>query len=97
MSNAAANKAILESAYKLWDETKGKSVEKLIAIFSENVQFGSLAEGAEPATFTKLAVGKEQMREYFDGLLASWSMDHYTIDHMIAELKTIQRSPSPET
>ena len=46
MSNAAANKAILEHAYKCWDETKGESLEDLIAVFSENVQFGSLAEGA---------------------------------------------------
>lgn len=85
MSNAAANKSILERAYKRWDETKGESLEELIAIFSEDVKFGSLAEGAEPATFTKLAVGKDQMRGYFDGLLASWSMDYYRIDHMIAE------------
>jgi ketosteroid isomerase-like protein len=85
MSNAAANKSILERAYKRWDESKGESLEELIAVFSENVQFGSLAKGAEPATFTKPAVGKEQMRGYFDGLLASWSMDYYKIDHMIAE------------
>lgn len=85
MSNAAANKAILERAYKSWDESKGKLLEELIAVFSEDVQFGSLAEGAEPATFTKLAVGKAAMRGYFDGLFASWSMNDYKITDMIAE------------
>ena len=85
MSNAAANKAILERAYKSWDESKGKSLEDLIAVFSENVHFGSLAEGAAPAEFTKPRVNKAEMRGYFDGLLASWTMNNYKIDDMIAE------------
>jgi ketosteroid isomerase-like protein len=85
MSNAAANKAILERAYKSWDHSKGKDLEDLIAIFSEDVEFGSLAEGAEPATFTKMAVGKPAMRGYFTELLAQWSMNNYKITDMIAE------------
>lgn len=85
MSNAAANKAKLEKAYRDWHESRGKSVEELIAVFADDVRFGSLGQGAEPVTFTAPRVGKEQMRGYFEGLLANWSMNHYTIDYMIAE------------
>lgn len=46
---------------------------------------GGSAAIAEPAAFTKLAVGKAAMRGYFDGLLASWSMNDYKITDMIAE------------
>ena len=85
MSNAAANKAILEHAYKRWDESKGKSLEEMIAIFSDKVQFGSIAEGPAPAALMVPADGKAEMRGYFDGLLAGWSMNYYKIDQMIAE------------
>lgn len=85
MTNAAANKAILKRAYESWDHSKGKALEELIAVFSEDVEFGSLAEGAEPATFTKMAVGKPAVRGYFNELLAHWSMNDYKITDMIAE------------
>ena len=56
---------------------KGELLEELIAVFSD-----SLAVGADPATLSKPAVGKEQMR---DGLLANWSVNYYSIDLLIAE------------
>ena len=86
MSTAAANKSILEKAYRDWHESRGESVEDLIAVFDDvDVQFGSLGQGREPVTFTAPRVGKEHMRGYFKGLLADWTMNHYTIHDMIAE------------
>ena len=85
MSNAAANKTILERAYKSRDQSKGKALEELLAVFSDNAQFGSLAGRAAPAAFVVPADGKTEMRGYFNELLTNWSMNYYKIDHMIAE------------
>lgn len=85
MSEAAANKAVLQNAYRRWHETRGGSVEVFMAIIADDIRFGSLAQGAAPAAFTALAIGKKQLHGYFDGLLSGWSMIHYTLDYMIAE------------
>lgn len=85
MSNADANKALLEIAYRLWHETKGGSVDHWMTIVSEDIRFGSLAEGVSPVAFTALRTGKAEMKGYFAGLLAGWRMIHYTIHHMVAE------------
>ena len=85
MSDAAANKAMLQTLYRRWHETKGGALEELVGIFADNISFGSLAQGAPLATFTAQRVGRPQMRSYFDELLSGWSMNHYTVDHMIAE------------
>jgi ketosteroid isomerase-like protein len=86
MSSAAANKTKLEKAYRDWHDSRGKSVEELIAVFDDDdVRFGSLGQGAESVPFTAPRVGKEHMRGYFTGLLANWTMNHYTIHYMIAE------------
>ena len=85
MADAATNKAALKHAYARWHESRGGAVEELLQSFADEVRFGSLADGAAPVAFTALAVGKNQLRGYFEGLLAGWSMIHYTVDTMIAE------------
>lgn len=85
MSDAAANKAVLEDLYRRWHDSKGGALEELIGLFDDNVKFGSLAEGAAPALFTARSIGKEEMRGYFAGLLGGWSMIHYTVDCLIAD------------
>ncbi len=84
-SQAEANKALLETTYRRWHETKGGCLDELIGIFADEIKFGSLAEGAPPATFTAFAVGPHEMRHYFSQLLGGWSMVHYTVDYMIAD------------
>jgi hypothetical protein len=85
MSEAARNKATLAHVYRRWHETKGGALEELIDIFDENVRFGSLAEGVAPAAFTAFAIGPQQLRRYFSGLLSNWTMRYYIVDYMIAE------------
>lgn len=85
MSDAAANKAILQDAYRPWHETRGGAVDEPFAIYADGVRFGSLTQGAAPAAFTALRNGKAQMRGYFAELLANWSMHYHTIHDMIAE------------
>ncbi|WP_413991258.1 nuclear transport factor 2 family protein [Labrys okinawensis] len=85
MSHATANKAILENAYRRWNETRGDSVEELLDICAEEILWGSLAGGVKPLAFTAKAVGKSDVRNYFEGLLAAWSMNYYNVDYFVAE------------
>jgi ketosteroid isomerase-like protein len=85
MSSTESNKDLLRRAYRRWNDTKGGSVGDWMALADENISFGSLAEGAEVMPFTAPIKRKEALKTYFDGLLADWSMIHYTIDHYVAE------------
>jgi len=85
MSDAAANKALLEIVYRRWNATKGGAVDELMAVFDDAVTFGSLADVASPAPLTAMAIGRHEVRGYVSGMLAAWSMIHYTVDTMIAE------------
>lgn len=85
MAQEEANKAILTKLYRDWHETRGGSVAALMSVFADDVNFGSLAEGVAPATFTARRIGKEQLKGYFDGLISDWTMEYYKVDHMIAE------------
>lgn len=85
MSQAEANKALLTDIYRQWHETRGGCVAELLCHFADDVNFGSLAEGAAPVAFTTRRIGKQELQGYFDGLTSAWAMDYYKIDDMIAE------------
>jgi len=85
MSDPATNKAILENAYRRWHETRGGCVDEFFEIFGDEIRWGSLAHGAAPVAFTARALGRSEVRGYFDGLLAAWTMIYYRVDHLIAE------------
>ena len=85
MSKIEDNKRILREAYARWSASKGGSVGDWMALADNDITFGSLAEGAEVMPFTAPIHGKEVLRSYFDGLLANWTMIHYTVDEYVAE------------
>lgn len=85
MSDAAANTAILEKAYRRWNETLGGSADEIIDICAEEISWVSLAGGVTPLSFTAEGVGKSDVRNYFHGLLAAWRMDYYKVDYFVAE------------
>ena len=85
MSDAAANKAILEQVYRRWHETRGGSLNEFFEIFADEILWGSLAHGAAPVAFTAQARGKSEVRGYFNGLLEGWHMVYYRVHHFIAE------------
>ena len=85
MGDEQKNKAILQEAYRLWDETKGGSTQHWLDIADDDICFGSLAAGEPRAEFTACRNNKEEMAQYLDGLVSDWSMVHYTIDDYIAE------------
>lgn len=85
MSDPVANKAILDQIYRRWHETRGGSLDEFFEIFGEEINWGSLAHGEAPVSFTARAIGKGKVRGYFAGLLEGWSMIYYRVDHLIAE------------
>lgn len=86
MSSEARNVEVLKDAYRRWHETKGESVGHWFdVVLSEKVSFGSVPRGAAPLDFATQYSDRAQVRAYFDGLLAEWSMVHYTIDEYIAQ------------
>lgn len=85
MSDAQTNKAVLQAAYRKWHDSRGGSVDHWMEIVAEDIDFGSLAEGAAPMEFTAPISGRDRLATYFNGLLDGWKMDHYTIDTIVAE------------
>jgi ketosteroid isomerase-like protein len=85
MPNTESNKELLRNAYRRWNDTRGGSVADWMALVDNDIAFGSLAEGAEVLPFTAPIQGKEALKSYFDGLLANWTMIHYTVDAYVAE------------
>src|SRR4051794_29553075 len=51
MSNEAANVAVLTEAYQRWHDSRGGSVDHWMSICDENIQFGSLAQGAPKVSY----------------------------------------------
>ena len=85
MSNEAANVKILEDAYRHWHESRGHGVKEFLSICDSTINFGSVARGADPLTFAKQYDNRAALQSYFDGLLADWTMVHYTVDEFVAQ------------
>jgi ketosteroid isomerase-like protein len=85
MGEEARNVELLSTAYRLWNDSKGGSVDHWIALADEDIQFGSMAGGAAPLAFTRPINNREAMRGYFQGLLGEWQMLHYTVDRLVAQ------------
>jgi ketosteroid isomerase-like protein len=80
------NVAILKRAYEDWDKSKGAGTDYLIAVFHNDVQFTSLADGAPDAVaFTSARKGKEDFLAYIDGLTRDWEMIFYRVDDYVAQ------------
>jgi uncharacterized protein len=85
MSQEARNVELLKDAYRRWHESKGGSVDHWMTLVADDVQFGSIARGAQPLAFTAPRSNKDALRGYFDGLLGDFSMNHYTVHDMVAQ------------
>ena len=85
MNSPESNVAALKEAYQQWHETKGRSVQVWLDLMADDVKIRSLAGGQPGAPFTIAANSKQDVRRYFDGLLADWRMNHYTTGRFIAE------------
>jgi ketosteroid isomerase-like protein len=85
MSNEDANVGVLKEAYRQWNETRGGSVDHWMNFLAPNISFGSIPRGAEPMAFATQYDNRGQLRAYFDGLLADWTMVYYRVDEYVAQ------------
>ncbi len=85
MSYGNPNEDILHNAYKEWHDTKGASAKTWMTILAEDIDFKSLANNAPGLEFTAQCCTRAEVGAYFTGLLADWTMLHYTIDDYICD------------
>ena len=85
MSQEDDNVAILKEAYRRWHESRAASVEHWMELMTEDIDFRSLAGGQEGMEFTRECCSKDQVRGYFEGLVADWEMVYYNADEYVAQ------------
>ena len=85
MTAEADNVAKLKEAYRRWDESRASSIDSWLDLLADNVDFRSLADGAQGLEFTGRCCSKAEVGRYFIGLAAGWEMIHYTPDEFIAQ------------
>jgi len=85
LSQETTNVEVLKEAYRRWNDTLGGSVDHFFSFVDDKISFGSVPRGAAPLEFATQYNSKNDLRGYFDALLADWKMVHYTIDEYIAQ------------
>jgi uncharacterized protein len=85
MMAQSANLARLQTAYKVWNDSKAHSVDHWMELFHDNASIVSLAGGKAGAEFSRRRTGRSDVRSYFDDIVKDWSMNHYTMSEFIEE------------
>jgi ketosteroid isomerase-like protein len=85
MSEEARNVEMLRTLYARWHDSRGADVASWLECMADTVDWRSLAEGAAGMEFTQRAVGKDDVRGYFELLGRDWEMQSYTVDHFVAQ------------
>lgn len=85
MSQEKSNIALLNAAYKHWNDTKGGNIGEWLAMMDDNIKFGTLAEGAGPMIFDHCRNAKAGVEAYLQALLEHLEMIHYTVDEYIVQ------------
>ena len=77
----------MKEIYKNWAATKGGSVDDWLKICGDNIDFGSLAQGAAPKVqYMTDYSSRDALRDYFAGLTRDWEMIEYVADEFVAQV-----------
>lgn len=79
------NIAILKEAYQAWNDNGENSFERWMGMLADDIQWGSIADGATCVAFTRACQCKNDVRRYFQELASDWEMLHYTTSEFIAQ------------
>jgi len=79
----------LKAAYVAWNETKGGNQDHWLALLGKNVCVRSVGDQSAGLEFAGECRSREEAVSYFTGLLGSWDMIHWTVDHMVADADRI--------
>ena len=84
--SSEANVQLLKKAYREWSDSKGLNVDYWFDhVIGPHIKFDSIPRGDVAVPFAKAYDDRSELRGYFDGLLADWSMQHYTMTEFVAE------------
>jgi len=88
--SSEANVQLLKEAYRQWNDSRGASVDYWFdKVIGPQIKFDSIPRGAEPVPFAKRYDDRTELRGYFDGLLADWSMQYYAMNEYVAQGDTV--------
>lgn len=85
MSEEARNVAILKEAYRLWHETKGRSVDHWISICADAIEFGSIAQNLRNVPYMTTYEDVTTLAKYFAGLALDWEMIEFRTENFVAQ------------
>jgi uncharacterized protein len=85
VSDEAENVAILKQAYAKWSASKGASADDWMAIFDDQIKFGSIAEGGHGAAYLNAYRSRNDLVEYFGGISRDWDMLEYVTENFVAQ------------
>ena len=86
MADEARNVEMLKAAYRRWSESKGASADEWMKICHENIDFGSIAQGAAPKVqYLTAYSSRDALKDYFDGLSRDWEMVDWVTEEFIAQ------------
>lgn len=76
---------MLKAAYRAWDESKGASTEAWLALMDDSVVIASMGSETKGLSFAGARRSRQQAVDYFQGLLADWSMIHWTPETFVCD------------
>lgn len=85
MSDEAQNVAILKQAYAKWSASKGGSANDWIALFADQIKFGSIAQGDHGAAYLTAYQSRDDLVQYFGGISRDWEMLEYITENFVAQ------------
>jgi uncharacterized protein len=60
-----------------------------MTICADNIQFGSLAQGAPKIAYMTAYDNRSELARYFDGLKRDWEMIEYRVDQFVAQANRV--------
>jgi uncharacterized protein len=79
------NVALLADAYARWSESKGASVDEMLAMFADEIEMRTVLTPEIPDELAKVHCRKAEAEAYFRALTEQWEMIAYDVDRFIAD------------
>jgi ketosteroid isomerase-like protein len=80
-----SNLATIEAVYRRWNDSKGRNVEEVLALFADDIEMRSVLSPDVPHEISGTHSSKDEARAYFDGLLKDWEMLSFETERFIAD------------
>lgn len=75
----------LVDIYAAWERSRGSDASQLVALFADDIQLFSIADGRPGLAFTAACRSKAEAELYLAGLMRDWELQALTIEDTIVE------------